>query len=106
MIEYEFICLADKLMDMKLDPIPKFVLLKDIYEIAPDTKECQYGLLFMGILKTKYGIADEEKHRVLLKVLNNQGKLNGLVYFIYTTKEGTENFFNWAGLYDLKLLKK
>lgn len=37
----DLIHIADKLMDMKPDSIPEFVLLKDIYEISPDTKEYQ-----------------------------------------------------------------
>lgn len=52
------------------------------------------------------GIADEEKHLSLLKALNSQGSLKGLVYLIHTTKDGMENFFRRAGLYDVKVPKK
>lgn len=52
------------------------------------------------------GIADEEKHLSLLKALNAQGNLRGLILLIHTTKDGMENFFRWAGLYKIKAPKK
>lgn len=52
------------------------------------------------------GIADKEKHQLLLKALNAQGNLKGLVYLIHTTHDGIEDFFRWADLYKLKVPKK
>lgn len=52
------------------------------------------------------GIADEEKHRALLKALNARGRSKGLIFLIHTTKDGMENFFRWAGLYKVKVPKK
>lgn len=52
------------------------------------------------------GIADEEKHRTLLKALNARGRSKGLIFLIHTTKDGMENFFRWAGLYKVKVPKK
>lgn len=52
------------------------------------------------------GVADKEKHILLLKALNSQGKQRGLVNLIHTTKEGMEKFFHWAGLYDIKVPSK
>ncbi|MCP1110257.1 hypothetical protein [Ohessyouella blattaphilus] len=52
------------------------------------------------------GIADEEKHLSLLKALNAQGNLKGLILLIHTTKNGMEDFFHWAGIYKLKVPKK
>nr|DAM68573.1 MAG TPA: hypothetical protein [Caudoviricetes sp.] len=52
------------------------------------------------------GIADEEKHRQLLKALNAQGKSNGLIFLIHATKDGMESFFHWAGLPKVKVPKK
>lgn len=52
------------------------------------------------------GIADEEKHRKLLKALNARGRSKGLIFLIHTTKDGMENFFRWAGLYKVKVPKK
>lgn len=52
------------------------------------------------------GIADKEKHQVLLKALNNQGNMKGLVNLIHTAKDGMENFFRWAELYKVKVPKK
>jgi len=52
------------------------------------------------------GIADKEKHQVLLKALNSQGNLKGLINLIHTTKNGMENFFRWAELYKVKVPKK
>ncbi len=52
------------------------------------------------------GIADKEKHQALLKALNSQGGLKGLIYLIHTTKDGMENFFRWAELYKAKVPKK
>ena len=52
------------------------------------------------------GIADKEKHQALLKVLNAQGNLKGLINLIHTTKDGMENFFRWAELYKVKVPKK
>lgn len=46
------------------------------------------------------GIADKEKHQALLKALNSQGELKGLVNLIHTTKDGIQNFFRWAELYN------
>lgn len=42
------------------------------------------------------GVADKEKHRLLLKALNNNGSLKGLIYLINTTRDGMENFLRWA----------
>ena len=52
------------------------------------------------------GIADEEKHRTLLKALNARERSKGLIFLIHTTKDGMENFFRWAGLYKVKVPKK
>ena len=52
------------------------------------------------------GIADEEKHLTLLKALNARGRSKGLIFLIHTTKDGMENFFRWAGLYEVKVPKK
>ncbi|ROR28086.1 hypothetical protein EDD66_10524 [Mobilisporobacter senegalensis] len=52
------------------------------------------------------GIADKDKHRALLKALNAQGELTGLVNLIHTTKSGVDEFFRWAGLYEIKGPKK
>lgn len=52
------------------------------------------------------GIADEEKHRTLLKALNARGRSKGLIFLIHTTKDEMENFFRWAGLYKVKVPKK
>lgn len=52
------------------------------------------------------GIADKEKHRALLKALNNQGNLKGLIYLIHTAKDGMEEFFRWAELDKVKVPKK
>lgn len=52
------------------------------------------------------GIADKEKHQALLKALNSQGNLKGLINLIHTTKNGMENFFRWAELYKVKVPKK
>lgn len=52
------------------------------------------------------GIADTVKHQVLLKALNAQGNMKGLINLIHTTKDGIENFFRWAGLYKVKVPKK
>ena len=51
------------------------------------------------------GIADEEKHRTLLKALNVRGRSKGLIFLIHTTKDGMEDFFRWAGLSKVKFLK-
>jgi len=52
------------------------------------------------------GIADKEKHQSLLKALNAQGNLKGLILLIHTTKDGMESFFRWAELYKVKVPKK
>lgn len=52
------------------------------------------------------GIADKEKHQSLLKALNAQGNLKGLIYLIHTSKDGMEDFFRWAELYKVKVPKK
>lgn len=52
------------------------------------------------------GVADKEKHQVLLKALNDQGPSRGLIYLIHTTKNGMENFFHWADLYKIKTPSK
>lgn len=52
------------------------------------------------------GIADKEKHQILLKALNAHGYLKGLVYLIHTTRDGMNDFFRWAGLYKVKVPKK
>jgi hypothetical protein len=52
------------------------------------------------------GIADKEKHQTLLKALNAQGNLKGLINLIHTTKDGMENFFRWAELYKVNVPKK
>lgn len=52
------------------------------------------------------GIADKEKHLSLLKALNAQGDLKGLINLIHTTKDGMEEFFRWAELHKVKVPKK
>ena len=52
------------------------------------------------------GIADKEKHQALLKALNSQGELKGLVNLIHTTKDGIQNFFRWAELYKVSVPNK
>lgn len=52
------------------------------------------------------GIADKEKHQVLLEALNNRGSLKGLVNLIHTSKDGMKNFFRWAELYKVNVPKK
>lgn len=52
------------------------------------------------------GIADKEKNLYLLKALNSHGKQKGLVYLIHTTKDGMENFFRTAALYEVKVPNK
>ena len=52
------------------------------------------------------GIADKEKHQTLLKALNAQGNLKGLINLIHTTKDGMESFFRWAELYKVNVPKK
>ena len=52
------------------------------------------------------GIADKEKHQVLLKALNAQGEMKGLINLIHTSKNGMEDFFRWAELYKVKVPKK
>ncbi|WP_312355180.1 hypothetical protein [Aminipila sp.] len=52
------------------------------------------------------GIADKEKHQALLKALNAQGNLKGLINLIHTSKDGMENFFRWAELYKVNVPKK
>ncbi|MBU5292441.1 hypothetical protein KQH90_00135 [Anaerosalibacter bizertensis] len=52
------------------------------------------------------GIADKEKHQALLKALNSQENLKGLINLIHTTKDGMENFFRWAELYKVNVPKK
>lgn len=52
------------------------------------------------------GIADKEKHQVLLNALNAQGNLKGLINLIHTVNSGMKNFFNWAGMYKIKVPKK
>lgn len=52
------------------------------------------------------GIADKEKHQVLLKALNAQGEMKGLINLIHTSKNGMEDFFRWAELYKVKVPQK
>ena len=52
------------------------------------------------------GIADEEKHRALLKALNDRGRSKGLILLIHTTKDGMDSFFRWSGLYKVKQPRK
>lgn len=52
------------------------------------------------------GIADKKKHQVLLKALNAQGEMKGLINLIHTSKNGMEDFFRWAELYKVKVPKK
>ena len=52
------------------------------------------------------GIADKEKHQVLLKALNAQGEMKGLINLIHTSKNGMEEFFRWAELYKVKVPQK
>lgn len=52
------------------------------------------------------GVADKEKHLSLLKMLNKQGNLRGLIYLVHTTKDGIANFFHWAELYNVNIPKK
>jgi len=52
------------------------------------------------------GMADKEKHQVLLKALNAQGEMKGLINLIHTSKNGMEDFFRWAELYKVKVPQK
>lgn len=52
------------------------------------------------------GVADKEKHLVLLKALNAKKNCKGLVYLIHTTRDGMMCFFHWAGLYEAKVPKR
>lgn len=52
------------------------------------------------------GIADKQKHQALLKALNAQGEMKGLINLIHTAKDGMEDFFRWAELYKVKVPKK
>lgn len=52
------------------------------------------------------GIADKEKLQALLKALNAQGEMKGLINLIHTTKDGMEEFFRCAELYKVKTPKK
>lgn len=52
-----------------------------------------------------YGVADEEKHFLLLQALNARGSLKELVYLIHITKDGMRDFFQWAGFNDVKVPK-
>ena len=52
------------------------------------------------------GIADKEKHQALLKALNAQGEMKGLINLIHTSKNGMEDFFRHAELYKIKVPKK
>ena|SRR5699024_5960945 len=52
------------------------------------------------------GIADTEKHQVLLKALNKHGNLKGLILLIHTARDGMKNFFRWAELFKVKVPKK
>jgi len=52
------------------------------------------------------GIADKEKHQALLKALNAQGEMKGLINLIHTSKNGMEDFFRQAELYKIKVPKK
>lgn len=52
------------------------------------------------------GIADKKKHQVLLKALNAQGNLKGLINLIHTKKDGMKDFFRWAELYKVNVPKK
>lgn len=38
------------------------------------------------------GIADTEKHQVLLKALNKHGNLKGLILLIHTARDGMKTF--------------
>ena len=51
------------------------------------------------------GIANKEKQLTLLKALNDQGEWTGLINLIHTKKSGMEEFFRWAGLYEIKVPK-
>ena len=48
------------------------------------------------------GVADKDKHKTLLKALNAQGNLKGLIFLTHTTIDGIQNFFRWAELYKVK----
>lgn len=52
------------------------------------------------------GISDKEKHQALLKALNNQGSLKGLIYLIHTSKDGMQDFFRWSEIYKVSVPKK
>ena len=52
------------------------------------------------------GIADDEKHCMLLKTLNSRGKSKGFVFLIHTTKEGMEINYSLARLSGVKVPKK
>ena len=75
--------------------------VKNAYDQIIDflNKETEKTLLLRGI-------ADKEKHQALLKALNAQGNLKGLINLIHTTKDGMENFFRWAELYKVNVPKK
>lgn len=50
------------------------------------------------------GIADKEKHQVLLKALNAQGEMKGLISNPYI-KKWYGGLFRWAELYKVKVPK-
>lgn len=79
----------------------KYVRRKKTYDEIIDfmNNEIEKTLLLRGI-------ADKEKHQVLLKALNAQGNKKGLINLIHTTKDGMENFFRYAELYKVKTPKK
>lgn len=51
------------------------------------------------------GVAEKEKHRLILRALNKKGKSKGLINLLHTTTDGMKNFFDWAELYDVKVPK-
>lgn len=51
------------------------------------------------------GIADKEKHQVLLKALNAQGEMKGLVNLIHTSKDGMKTFSDRQNSIKLKCLR-
>lgn len=52
------------------------------------------------------GVADTEKHQLILKALNKHGNLKGLILLIHTARDGMKNFFRWAELFKVKVPKK
>lgn len=86
---------------MILRRMKKMSDIKNAYDQVVDflSNESEKTLLLRGI-------ADKEKHQVLLKALNAQGEMKGLINLIHTSKNGMEDFFRWAELYKVKVPQK